>query len=274
MPAAEVNIFNISSNGGTSTMWLTDVLNQVPGVVAIHGLRNNPFLEHDELPPERMAEGIINLSDTLTGVRSIGIVHTYRNEQSRDAFVNKGGTFAAMFRNPYERIHSLFTHHYKDIFNYTIDADDVYSDVASKIQLVSPEQARQAVISNTMTEVLSPIEARFEHLVRSTLISDVINLLRVPENECMLFERMHKDQDYLVSHLERVTKRDPADIAAVVSENRDRKLNKHIVGRRLKAPEIYQVWPPAFRAIFDTILERMDKPKVTLLYNRFEYEIF
>lgn len=241
----------------------------------MHGFRNDPFQTNSNLlQPDDMAAGLSTLAGYLKGVQSVGIVHAYRDESSRDAFLKLGGTFAAMFRNPYERIHSLFTHHYMEKFGQTVDSEDIYTDVMLKIPLVTVESARSAVMTDEMDAILSPIEARFENLVRTTLVADVLNLARLPDYECILFEKMHKDQDYLVAHLERVTKLDRAHLAKTVSENRERKLNKHIVGKRLQAREIYEVWPPSFRAIFDSVMERMGKSKVSELYSRFDYEIY
>jgi hypothetical protein len=105
--------FNISSRGGSATMWLAKILNSHPLCFCIHGVEPecNPYAH--PLSPELEIQKLAALREQDTsksGPRTFGIIHRFYNTAPKTDFLKAGGSFSAILRHPFKRINSLFTY--------------------------------------------------------------------------------------------------------------------------------------------------------------------
>jgi len=176
------NIFNISSAGGTGTGWVAALLNSHPKIVCLHALRNKPFRsDNTHWNAEGYFTCLMELRDQTANQKTFGTIHSFYGAEAKPHVIDAGGSHKYMIRNPFTRLHSLFTHHYRDILGYSIDAgQDVYSLAIDRGHI---KESSQRNFRET-TEV----EAVFLMLCNHVILSDWGNMDEGTEEDCIKHE--------------------------------------------------------------------------------------
>lgn len=247
-----VPIFNISSSGGSATLWLTNLLNRHAGVVCMHALRDNPFTD-EPIGPAQMVKGLLDLTYRVRGSHSFGVVHSFYGSEIYDEIRAVGGGFMAIVRHPVARIHSLFSHHYRDIGGHQIRNGDVYGTMSE---------------DGTSSELLPVFDSR----VKETLRADMQNLTTAQPGEVAVFERMTSDADYCRERLEMLLDTDLSALMPAIRGELGNKLNQHVDARRA-VDDIFGQWPRPFRDCFQGYATHIGLVGVRDVYRHYGYDV-
>ena len=245
-----VPYFNIATRGGSATGWIATILQHHPGVVCLHGRRG---LFGESLPPppaeavRRLATERARLRASGEGDKSVGIIHVYYDSESRQAFLDAGGTFTSIVRNPLARIHSLFTHHCKldlqhtpppgaTLYRSLIEADLATGTKLSSLPFVTIEASR-------------PADVLFLGICQTVVDSDFSNITQA-RRSIVLFERLVTERAYLAAWLASVLGGTDDILERAIDAELDRPQNSHVGEARLSPDAIFDAWPDAYRKLF------------------------
>ncbi len=256
-------IFNISSAGGTATLWLSNLLNSHPNIVCFHGMRENPFLgDGTSLVSGRFFPGLLELRRLTGDMMSFGAVHSFYGPDGKALVTEAGGSHKFMIRNPFTRLHSLFTHHYRDFLGYSVEAgQNVYALAADRGHVLERTQIE--------TREFTSAEAKFQTLCNEVVRTDVENLDSSADDECLLFEKMVSNRDYALFHLTDLLGGEREFLEQALAERMSTKENAHSAVGSLSDDEIFELWPETFRLMFATEMARHD-PELAGVIARYE----
>lgn len=263
-------LFNISSAGSTASAWLTVNLNKHRLITAFHGMRTNPF-GRQLIYPSEMVKGLRNFSECLNTAQyseanqsgettAMGIIHTYYGPQPRQAFLQCGGGFMAIIRDPVMRVNSQFLAHYPDHDAYSVAINGQLSDVKN----VFPGFKRDT------TKILSPAEEQFLTLSEAAIINDVSNYQNCPPQEIILFEEMVSCEQYCFDKLSALTGVDDQELKNIIVENMSVKTNIH-TSKVQTSSAIFDSWPEQFKYLFLSVMHGVGLDTCLGTYNDLGY---
>ena len=252
-------IFNISSAGGTATLWLSKLLNSHPNIVCFHGLRENLFLdEGTSLVGGKFFPGLLELRRLTGNTMSFGAIHSFYGPDGRELVMEAGGSHKFMIRNPFTRLHSLFTHQYRDLLGHSVEAgQNVYALAADRGHVIEGTQ--------TETREFTPAEAKFQTLCNEVVRTDIENLDSSADDECLKFEKLVSDRDYALHHLADLLGGEAEFLEQALAERMSTKENAHAATGSLSDAEVFDLWPETFRLMFATELARHDPALVGVI---------
>jgi len=201
--------FNISSRGGSATMWLAKILNSHPLCFCIHGVEPecNPYAH--PLSPELEIQKLAALREQDTsksGPRTFGIIHRFYNTAPKTDFLKAGGSFSAILRHPFKRINSLFTYDLnKAKMENAIPLQkglSIYETLKEDGYITDPDDA--PMLMATM-DPLTNIERSFLRVCSQVLNHDMDIIQNgFDQNNIIRFEDMTSDSSHCLNWLEGV----------------------------------------------------------------------
>lgn len=241
--------FNISTRGASASGWLSLLLNAHPNVVCFHG-REELFGNLDVAPtPEAALQALADARRNAgpeAQHKAFGIIHTFYGTEPRQAFLAAGGTFAAILRDPFTRIHSLLTHHAELSFGHkAAPGKSVYQTMLAAGLLAADESAPLLQVYATP---LAPGEKLFASICETVLDSDMDNIANAFDAVAR-FEQLVSDASYLTGWLGRLLGGRDRQLDAAVAAHAGRPQNVH-AGNRLSAAEVFAAWPDRLRKMF------------------------
>ena len=267
-----INVFNVSSVGGTATAWLANFLNLLPGVTCFHGLREDPFInremrmnamEHEELDPAALIFGLKKLGHNQIGCTSIGAVHSAPDDRMREAVKALRGEFLVMLRNPFQRVVSLFTHHYRDILRYPAHDADVFKYIKNNFSL---PYVNEEDVTRTYYVDKHPLLRIFTQLTYDIFYTDVANIQRVPLDEHLIYEHVFADREYFKEKVVKLIGLEIEDFDSIAEEQMAKPLNSHSEMKSLSDYDLFHSMPDAFCKIFNTVVDQFGADNLTKLY--------
>jgi len=240
--------FAISSSGGALSQWLTAVLNTKGHVVCFPVVEFSPFgFEDRRLKPEELLTGLSRLAFlAIPRNKTFGTIHSLPGAKYRRFTLELGGTFGAVFRHPIDRIHSLFSAHFKNALGQRNDGDNIYAAVGKTVDSVLPAEAEgffPDFSENTAVEL-------FYSIANSAVTNDMENFESTSEQERIFFEKVLSDEDYLAPKLPFFAGGQPDEWQCIVGNHLEKQMNAHHQGKRFSTEELFDQWPESFKRLF------------------------
>ena len=238
--------FNISTAGATATHWITRLLNSHKDIVCLHGFRDHPFQTNQEpLDLETYFVGLRRLREVTLDTKVFGTVHSFNGIAAKKHVVAAGGVHKFIIRDPFTRLHSLFTVYYPELLGETLSAGhDIYALIRERKQVQDIDQYS--------LDDLTDVEHRFYSLCYHVILADYENIREGSKEDCIRHEEFVTSPDYTLHHLAELLGGEEEFLEKEISARLHKKEASHSVVPPMSSEEIFLRWPDTFKMIFAT----------------------
>lgn len=304
--------FYISTRGAAASTWLANLINNYPMFLAIHGTRSVPPFQSgiadqssqeffDRLPEYR--------DKRKPGAKFIGGIHGYYGITAKHEVEKRGGVFVSIIRHPIKRIHSLFSHHFRNYLeNSSSSSSDisVYDIIKSDYLDFRPDRfdyGRSSLIKNIrpvlstvktklvgrldipLTRVykidgkkvlFTPVEQMFMGICNSILCDDFILMRSLSPEDIYKMEDLVSKQSVcmnLINRLSGNTLSAAEQNIVSLEQHFNTKIRAH-TKVHYSIEDTYSLWPDSFKFIYQVILSSLGGEQLVEEYKkRFNYEL-
>jgi hypothetical protein len=238
--------FNISTAGATASHWITRLLNSHKDIVCLHGFREQPFQTNPEpLDLETYFVGLRKLREITLDTKVFGTVHSFNGISAKKYVIAAGGAHKFIIRDPFTRLHSLFTVYYPELLGEKLSAgQDIYTLIRERKQVQDMDQYS--------LENLTNVEHRFYSLCHQVIIADYKNIREGSTEDCIRHEEFVTSPDYALHHLVELLGGEKEFLEREISARLHKKKASHSVVPPMSSEEIFLLWPDTFKMIFAT----------------------
>ena len=247
-----VPVFLVSSTGATATLWLTKLLNQIPGITAFHAFSIDPF-ENSTISADKIVHGMHVMSQNLGTSCSVGAVHTTPGSQGYETLKSLGGGIMGIIRDPVMRTHSLFSHHLVQVQKMPLENGDIY----------------ETLINNDTVEKYSQ---DFQTRTVDSLAYDLEMVRAFGKDSLCKFELMTSDSAYCRSKIESLLDADLKFFENTISQEIPNTVNKHRFDN-YSSIELFGKWPMQFKLMFLKTMRDHGFRELLYLYDVFDYDL-
>ena len=269
--------FNISSRGGSATMWLAKILNSHPLCFCIHSVEpeSNPYTHPPSPELEIQKLAALREQDTSkSGPGTFGIIHRFYDTAPKTDFLKAGGSFSAIVRHPFKRISSLFVHHFNESKILSgiplLKGLSVYETLKESGWITDPDDAP---ILMAQKEPHTHAEDLFKSICSQVLHHDMDIIQNgFDQNNIIRFEDMTSDSSHCLNWLEGVLGFRDKILVKCVEREFNNPYNIHAGLNQVSTAQLFAAWPETFKKIFFSVVISLDYEQVLTAYKGVDYE--
>jgi len=277
--------FLISTPGGSASMWLSASLNRHPDIICHHALRRDPGKGDDaqNLTAEELVDLLFEMRAQEEEGQCVGSIHSFFDSAGGPEILERGGAFLAIVRDPFLRVHSLFSHHYLQFADAPEIITDVYGDAEEMGRLTPLDDGYKGIIPFDKkayaddgeivpdVEGLTETERTFSLILNQVFGGDFSNFHFIGLEGILHFEKMVRDETYLATRLGLALDIDAGEFMSIFADSKKEKTNRHSLTPITKASEVFEIWPEQFRRLFMFTVLRLGYAEIDSLYKSLEY---
>ncbi|MDX2346781.1 MAG: hypothetical protein QNK11_07925 [Legionella sp.] len=304
--------FYISSRGASASTWLFNLLNTHPNILTVHGTRSIP--PYQSGTADQSAKEFFNRFPAYRDVRKtnahiIGGIHGYYGLSAKLAVEKHGGVFLSIIRDPIKRIHSLFSHSFRNYIEnsnglsnnasiYDMIKND-YLDFRPDRVALNKDYQRHKIKSTLSTLkatlkgetrisfpsvytingeklLFTPVEQTFLDLCASIFNDDLTLMRALNPNDIYKMEDIVSNQATCMKLMAKISSEtisfSESDIKNI-SGHFNTKIRSHAKAAS-SAEDVYNTWPISFKFIYQTILKHLGGANIVAEYKaRFNYDL-
>ncbi len=256
-------------------------------VVCFHGARSMPPTAPGTFPDltaEEYAEALHLCWGACRHVKVFGGIHGFPGLEMQEPIRRRGGTFAALVRDPITKLHSLYSSYAAQVEDVKI-GDDVYEPLSNEMHLYTEFNG-----TNDRFE-LEHFSREFFTLARGIIKEDMNIMGALDDSHIFRYEKITKDRHYFSQCFENLVapfrdslpeiKKNVPEIFEVSPVATDQyldtvfnadKLNKHAKQKK-NASEIFTAWPGFFKYLFAMAIKFNGGESVLETYRKFGYDL-